>query len=214
MPRPKEEVSELLQIYEQAKEEQDVWKALDALAKIQAADPYEFKEASLQVARPNNARDFPNDGRWEAGTLTVRSIRAGDGGDPPDFGMFRHGPDGVGYDYDGDFSECPPGTSLGSWYWTGWNPDTQWDERSAQITGRYQGRGKGSIHIFTNGNERWVFLDSGRLDLTGMQRSRDAAGQFIECIVEGVPMKLRLEAYPSARAARQTRRKASADPEG
>lgn len=164
--------------------------AVEILAGLAHEDPYEFTDHILTAGRHNNPRDFPNDFRHEAGTTATRTLKLGDIGDPADLGFFRAGPDGVDYDYDGDFEDVPAGSSCGSIYWTGWNSDTQWDERNAQITGRCQGRGKGSLHFFTNGNERFVIHQDGSLEINGPSQPAANGQVRLAVVVNGAPMWL------------------------
>ena len=168
--------------------------AIKTLIECLAEDPYEFTEdANLHAGRKNQPNDFPNDFRHESGTTAMRGLKFGDIGDPPDLDLCRVGPDGVSYDYDGEWEECPPGTAIASIRFRAWNPNTQWDEVNAQITGRAQGTGKGSLSVYTNGNLRWTWLDDGKLDLTGLSRNEDMVSEYIEVVVDGQVKKLRLE---------------------
>ena len=116
--------------------------------------------------------------------LQVRKLTLRDQGNPGQILLGRAGPDNVD-PTNGTFvrPQTPEvGQNMGHMAWQAYQLDEeQFGERLAQIHCRYQGSGRGSLHLTTSGVERICLTDDGYLDVSGLADDNES----IRVIVNG-----------------------------
>lgn len=191
--RRKEERQEDAQRAIAAAERGDFVDAVRKLAALNMEDPYEYVEHDLRAGRKDQSRDDIQDFKVERDNWSVRmrKLLIQEVGNPGQILCGRMGPDNAEYNHESP-KEPRIGENLCHIAWRAWNEDDGWpDARVAQLYVRYQGRGKGSMHLQTSGEDRIIIHADGRLEYNGPEL-RDQTGLYIPITVNGIERRMRL----------------------